>query len=192
MTTWKPRMIRNLFSKHDHRLVPGITKEQAVQAASWYWRSRQFGVTFTSPYSMSGGQFYSKLGLRQFVSVHAVDEGQNVAVDITFSAELTDEGAVVGIVGAVLLLPVAVAVGAVSYLEYENEAAKLLNDYWAYLYAFPKSPQPPAPAAPPSWVHDQAVQPAAGAAPDQRKKCPTCGIFTDPDSRFCKNCGTRL
>ena len=195
-------MIKNLFTKREHRLVPGITKEQALQAASWYWRSRQFGVSFTSPFSMSGGQFYSKLGLRQSIYVSAVDEGPSVAVDISLSAELTDEGAVVGIVGAVLLLPVAVAVGAVSYIQYENEAARVLNDFWEYLNSFPKNPQPPAPAPVPTWAQGQTPQPVAGTAPaaappagpiePTRRTCPTCGIFLDFDSKFCKSCGTKL
>jgi hypothetical protein len=195
-------MIKNLFTKRDHRLVPGITKEQAMQAASWFWRSRQFGVAFTSPFSMSGGQFYSKLGLRQSIYVYAVDEGPSVGVDISLSAELTDQGAVVGIVGAVLLFPVAVVVGAVSYLDYENEAARLLNDFWGYLNTFPKNPQPPAPAPLPAWAQGQTAQPVAGAAPaaaspavptePQRRTCPTCGIFLDHDSKFCKSCGTKL
>jgi hypothetical protein len=195
-------MIKNLFTKRDHRLVPGITKEQAMQAASWYWRSRQFGVSFTSPFSMSGGQFYSKLGLRQSIYVSAVDEGPSVAVDISLSAELTDEGAVVGLVGAVLLLPVAVAVGAVSYIQYENEAARVLNDFWEYLNSFPKNPQPPAPAPVPTWAQGQTPQPVAGTAPaaappagpiePTRRTCPTCGIFLDFDSKFCKSCGTKL
>jgi hypothetical protein len=195
-------MIKNLFTKRDHRLISGITKEQAMQAASWYWRSRQFGVSFTSAFSMSGGQFYSKLGLRQSINVYAVDEGPGVGVDISLSAELTDEGAVVGIVGAVLLFPVTVAVGAVSYIQYENEATRLLNEFWGYLNAFPKNPQPPAPAPLPSWAQGQSAQPVAGAAPaavptagptePQRRTCPTCGILLDHDSKFCKSCGTKL
>ncbi len=195
-------MIKNLFTKRDHRIVPGITKEQAVQAASWYWRSRQFGITFTSPYSMTGGQFYSKLGLRQFVSMYVMDEGPNVGVDLQFSAELTDEGAVVGVVGAVLLLPVTVAVGAVSYIEYENDATRQINDFWGYLYQFPKNPQPPLQAPPPSWAQGQSAQSYAGGPPttpppsgvpaQASRTCPSCGIVLDSDSKFCKNCGTRL
>jgi hypothetical protein len=195
-------MIKNLFTKRDHRLVPGITKEQAMQAASWYWRSRQFGVSFTSPFSMSGGQFYSRLGLRQSIYVYAVDEGSSVAVDISLSAELTDEGAAVGIVGAVLLFPVAVAVGAVSYLEYENEATRLLNDFWVYMNTFPKNPQPPPPAPLPPWAQGQTAQPVSGTVPtpapstgptaSQMKTCPACGMSVDSDSKFCKSCGTKL
>jgi len=199
-------MIKNLFTKHDHRIVPGITKEQAVQASSWYWRSRQFGIALPSPYSLTGGQFSSKLELRQSVSLYVMDEGPNVGVDIQFSAELTDEGAVVGVVGAVLLLPVTVAVGAVSYIEYDNDAMRQINDFWGYLYQFPKNPQPPGPAPAPSWAQSQGPQPFAGGPPPQAgpqmpppptapsapKVCPSCGASLDSDSKFCKNCGTRL
>lgn len=193
-------MIKNLFTKRDHRIVPGVTKEQAMQAAGWFWRSRQFGISFTSPYSLQGSQFYSKLGLRQSIVVWAVDEGPNVAVDLTFAAELTDEGAVVGAIGAVLLLPVTVAVGAVSYIEYDNDAVRQMNDFWSYVYAFPHNPQPPPMAPPPTWAAQappQAVPPPPAAAPQQAPppqppKCPNCGMLLDADSKFCKHCGTKL
>jgi hypothetical protein len=188
-------MIKNLFTKRDHRSIPGITKEQAVQAASWFWRSRQFGITFTSPLSLRGEQFYSKLGLRQSVDVWAADEGPNTGVDLSFSASLTDEGAVVGVVGAVLLLPVTVAIGAVSYIEYENDAQRLMNDFWSYVYNFPKNPSPPAgPPPPPAWAQGQPAQPIAQAPIAQAtpaRTCVSCGAQLDVDSKFCKMCGAK-
>jgi hypothetical protein len=187
-------MIRNLFTKHDHRIVPGITKEQAMQGASWYWRSRNFGVTFSSPYNFYGSQFYSKLGLRQSVSVYAVPEGSEVAIDLSLSAELTDEGAVVGVLGAVILLPVTVAVGAVSYVEYENDAQRLIADFWGYMYGFPKNPAPPAgPAPAPSWAQGQPPQPVAQPAPPTGRKCPLCNsVIAEAQAKFCMHCGARL
>jgi len=186
-------LIKNLFTKHDRRSVAGTTKEQAMQAASWYWRYRQFGITFTSPYSLRGGQYYSKLGLRQWVDVYAMDEGQNVAVDITFSAELTDEGAVVGVVGAVLLLPVTAVVGAVSYIEYENDATREINEFWNYLYNFPKNPQPPTGPEPPhAWAQGQPAQAAGVPAAITSNKCRNCGAELDSDSKFCKYCGSKV
>src|SRR4030042_6228266 len=175
-------MIRNLFTKRDHRSIPGITKEQAMQAASWYWRNRQFGIAFTSAYSLRGEQFYSKLGLRQSGDVWATAESSAVGVDVSFSAELTDQGAAVGVVGAVLLLPVTVAVGAISYLEYENDAQRQLNDFWSYIYNFPKNPAPPSSSAPPpSWAGGQSPQPVAQPAP---RNCQSCGAPLDTDSKF--------
>jgi hypothetical protein len=187
-------MIKNLFTKHDHRSIAGITKEQVMQAAGWFWRYRQFGINFTSPYSLRAGQFYSKLGLRQSVDVYAVDEGQNVGVDLTFSAELTDEGAAVGIIGAILVLPVTVAVGAVSYIEYDKDAQRLMSDFWSYLYAFPKNPVPPSGSPPPpSWAQGQAPQPTVQpAAALPVTTCPSCKSAVEPDSRFCKYCGAKI
>ncbi len=172
-------MIKDLFTKHDHRPVKGITKEQAVQASAWFWRSRQFGVSFVSPYNLQAVQFQSKLGLRQSVNVHAMDEGDSVGVDLTFSAELTDEGAVVGAVGAVLVLPAAAIVGAVSYVEYENDAQRLMNEFWAHLYAFPKNREVPVEPAPPEESADG-------------RSCPSCAAKQESDAKFCKYCGHRL
>lgn len=184
-------MIKDLFTKRDHRSIPGITKDQAIQAASWYWRSRQFGVTFTSELSLRCEQFYSKLGLKQSVDVWVRDEGQNTGIDLTFSASLTDEGAVVGVVGAVLLLPVTVAVGAVSYMEYENDAQRLMNDFWSYIYSFSKSPGPPADnPTPPAWAAGQPAQSAA--QPQPARTCASCGTHLDPDAKFCKMCGSKV
>jgi hypothetical protein len=187
-------MIKNLFTKRDHRSIPGLTKEQAMQAASWFWRSRQFAVNFTSPYSVHGEQFYSKLGLRQSIDVFTVDEGSHVGVDLSFSAELTDAGGVVGLVGAVIWLPITVAAGAVSYIEYENDAQRLMAEFWSYVHSFPKNPQPPAGPAPlPTWAQGQQPQATVQPATTPRVRvCPKCGGNADPDSAFCKYCGTKL
>jgi hypothetical protein len=186
-------MIKNLFTKRDHRSVAKLTKEQAMQASAWFWRSRQFGVNFTSPYSLHGEQYYSKLGLRQSIDVYATEEGKNAGVDLSFSAELTDAGGVAGLAGAVIWLPLTVAVGAVSFIQYENDAQRLMLDFWSYLESFPKNEKPPEGPAPiPSWAQTspQAVGAAGGA--QAIKDCPLCGAKIDSDSVFCKHCGTRL
>jgi len=181
-------MIKNLFTKHDHRSVSGLTKEAAIIAASTFWRSRQFGISFTSAYSLQGSQFYSNLGLRQSVNVFVVEEGADVAVDLTFSAELSDEGAVAGVVGVVLLPVVAVAVGAISVMQYEDEAQRAMNDFWTYVYAFPKNKPPTgAPGTPSQPTQEQAVPAPLGA-----RNCPGCNAPQDPEARFCKHCGTKL
>lgn len=185
--------IQNLFTKHDHRVMTGMTKEQAAQAAAWFWRSREFGVSFSGPYSLWGAQYYSRLGLRQQLSVWVADEAGGAGVDISLSAELTDEGTAIGIVGAVLVLPLTVAVGAVSYIEYENDANRLIAEFWSYLHAFPGNPKPPSgPAQPPSWAKGQAAQPAGPAPSATARTCPSCGVAADADAKFCKGCGTKL
>lgn len=188
-------MIKNLFTKHEHKVLAGMTKEQATQGAAWYWRSRQFGINFTSTYALTGAQYYSKLGLRQRMSVVCFEMGQGVGVEVDFSAELTDEGAVVGAVGAILVLPVAVAVGAVSYFEYENDANRMLSDFWTYMSSYSSNFQPPAGPSPvPAWAQGQ--QPLSTPAPaptsEAVSQCPNCRASAEPDSRYCKHCGTRL
>lgn len=187
-------MIKNLFTKRDHRSVPGITKEQVMQASGWFWRSRQFGVNFTSPFSVHGEQYYSKLGLRQSVDVLTVDEDSAVGVNISFSAELTDAGGIAGLAGAVIWLPITVAVGAVSYIEYENDAQRLIGDFWNYLQNFPKNQQPPAGPAPlPAWALGRPPQGTSlVVGPLGTKVCPLCRMTVDTDSVFCKYCGTRF
>jgi len=185
--------IKNLFTKRDHRVVAGMTTEQAAQAAAWFWRSRQFGVSFANPYALSGAQYYSKLGLRQQISVWVAGEGGGAGVDLSLSAELTDEGTAAGLVGAVLVLPLAVAVGAVSYVEYENDANRLIAEFWSYLYAFPKDPKPPVGAEQvPSWAQGHAVQQTRPGPATQPHACPSCGSPADSDAKFCKGCGTKL
>lgn len=188
-------MIKNLFTKHEHRILTGITKEQAIQGAAWYWRSRQFGINFTSAYTLVGAQYYSKLGLRQQVAVGCFDMGEGVGVDVDFSAELTDEGTVVGVVGAILVLPVTVAVGAVSYIEYDRDASRMMAEFWTYMSSYSVNQQPPAGPEPvPSWAQGQQPQPTAAAAQTTQaaRGCPSCGASVDHDSVFCKHCGTKL
>ena len=181
-------MIKNLFTKHDHRSVSGLTKEAAMIAASTFWRSRQFGINFTSGYSLQGSQFYSNLGLRQSVNVFVVEEGADVAVDLTLSAELSDEGAVAGAVGVVFLPVVAVAVGAISVMQYEDEAQRVMNDFWSYIFAFPKNTTSSGgPVATSPQAQAQAVPAPLGA-----RNCPGCNAPQDPEAKFCKHCGTRL
>jgi len=181
-------MLKNLFTKHDHRSVSGLTKEAAMIAASTFWRSRQFGINFTSGYSLQGSQFYSNMGLRQSVNVFVVEEGADVAVDLTFSAELSDEGAVAGVVGVVLLPVVAVAVGAISVMQYEDNAQRVMNDFWSYVFAFPKNKPSAGATGPPS----PPAQAQAVPAPLGARNCPGCNAPQDPDARFCKHCGTKL
>ncbi|OGS56585.1 MAG: hypothetical protein A3K60_02085 [Euryarchaeota archaeon RBG_19FT_COMBO_56_21] len=186
-------MIKNLFTKHDHRPIAEITKEEVMHAASYYWRFNNFGISFSSPYSMQGSQYFSKLGLRQSISIYLVEEGPQIGVDLSLSAELTDEGAALGIVGAILILPVTVAVGAVSYIEYDNDAQRLMNGFWQYLYGFKKNPKPPT-GQPyvPSWAQGQTAPQTAQPQTGMPRACPKCGTQVDSTDVFCKKCGAKF
>ncbi|MEM2891866.1 MAG: zinc ribbon domain-containing protein [Thermoplasmata archaeon] len=169
-------MIKNLFSKREHRNMQGVTKEEVMQASARFWRSRNFGVNFTAPYSLHCEQFQSKLGLRQSVDVIAVEEGAGTGVDLSFSAELTDAGAVAGIATAVIVPVVTVAVGAISYVEYENDAQRMMAEFWSHLASLPRGPQPP----------------QGPASAESSRACPHCGAPAEGAGSFCRFCGTRL
>src|SRR5256712_13786160 len=103
-----------------------------------------------------------------------LDRGRRVPggsnVDLTFSAQITDEGLIAGAVTAVFLLPVAVLGGAVSYAEYETDAQNLIVAFW------------------------QVLSVPSGAATDRPTsampaKCKGCGAALLPDWKVCPYCG---
>jgi len=176
-------MLKHLFEKRDQRFFKGARPEALMAAVATFWRSHQFSVDFQGPNAVGGAQFASRLGLRRTYAVRADPAADGYMVSLNFAADLTDEGAVVGVVGAIVLLPVTVAVGAVSYLEYENDANALIRLFWDYLnyYAATFGAQPvPLPPA---------IAPAALGAP---LLCAKCGAPNESDSKFCKACGTAL
>ena len=171
---------RQLFAKREQRTFSGIKKETIVPSISNFWSQSQFGITFTGPFQIHGERLYSKIGLRQVVDVWIQDSGDAVMVDIMFSANLGEGEAVIGAVGAVVILPVAVAVGAVSYLEYENDAKSLIASFWNFLTSLVFSSGGRA-----------SSQPLIKPVPKATVSCPNCGLPQEGGS-FCKHCGTKL
>jgi len=170
---------QRLFTRRSVRTFYNQTKESLTEKTAAFWRQNQFQVSFPQQYYMHGEQYFSKIGLRRVVDVWFYDQGEDVAVDLSFSATLGDAEAAVGLIGAVILLPVTAVVGAVSYLDYANDADHLIDLFWRYMGPFTTAvpaPAPPHPAAP--------SQPAVS--------CRDCGSTLDPDSQFCKRCGARV
>jgi hypothetical protein len=162
--------IQRLFSRRDARTFPNTTKEDVITRVSEFLRQAQFRIDFVAPFQLHAEQFYQKLGLRRVMDVWVSDSGTGTVVSIDFSATLGDAETAVGLVGAVLYLPLAVAVGAVSYLDYEADANAMMQSLWAYL---------------------SSGQPAPGGAPTMPRRCGNCGQPLDPDARFCKRCGAQ-
>ncbi|MDH4123769.1 MAG: zinc ribbon domain-containing protein [Thermoplasmata archaeon] len=172
---------RQLFTKREHRILTGVKKDKLVQSISNFWSQSQFGISFVGPFQIHGERLYSKIGLRQVVDIWIQDSGKNVMIDLMFSATLGDEEAVIGAIGAVVVLPVAVAVGAVSYLEYENEANNLVGSFWNFLTSIAVSGKG-------SISSPLPVQPA----PLIPISCPKCKATVDSDSQYCKKCGEKI
>ncbi len=159
-----------MFEKREVRFFPGVRRED-VWTRAWDWWGRQgFQLTQTGPYRFHGSSHYARIGLRrEFVLI--LDEASGgTNVDLTFSASITEEGLVVGAVAAVVLLPVAVLGGAVSYSEYETDSRNLILAFWQFL-----SSQPGAPSV--------------GATPPMPPPCTGCGSALLPDWKVCPYCG---
>ncbi len=148
-----------------------MTKEETVTRISEFLRQAQFRIDFASPVQLHAEQYYQKLGLRRVMDVWVNDSGPETVVSIDFSATLGDAETAVGLVGAVLFLPLAVAVGAVSYLDYESDANALIQSLWNYLAASQQAP---------------------GTTLAMPQRCGNCGLLLETDARFCKRCGAQV
>jgi len=159
-----------MFEKREVRSFPGLRRDD-VWAKAWDWWARQgFHLAKTGPYRFHGSSYYSRIGLRREFDLIVDDVPGGCNVDLTFSAQITDEGLIVGAVTAVLLLPVAVLGGAVSYSEYETDARNLILAFWQFLSTAPgASADKPTPAMTPP--------------------CKGCGAALLPDWRVCPYCG---
>jgi hypothetical protein len=161
---------QRLFTRRDQRVFQNMSKEELVTRASAFLKQAQFTVSFPGAYQLHAEQVYPKIGLRRVADVWVYESGNDVKVTLDISATLGDTEAAVGIIGAVLLLPVAVAVGAVSYMDYETDAANLMGSFWSYMYS--------------------------ATAPTTQQfgtlRCGNCGLELDPDAKFCKRCGAQV
>jgi hypothetical protein len=163
--------LQRLFGRRDARTFQNMTREEVTTRIGEFLRQAQFRIDFASPVQLHAEQYYQKLGLRRVMDVWVTDSGSATLVSIDFSATLGDAETAVGLVGAVLFLPLAVAVGAVSYLDYESDANALIRSLWSYLSA------------------SQQVPRADLAMP---RRCGNCGLLLETDARFCKQCGAQV
>jgi len=159
--------LTHLFTKREQRIISGVSKEDLVQRSATYWNQKGYMINFFGPYQFQGVHTESHLGLRQVVDLNITDFNQNSAIDLSLSATLGDTGAVVGAIGLVILPLAAVAVGGISYIDYDQKATASIASYWAFIFS----------------TGSQQVVPM---------KCKACGASLDQDSKFCKSCGSKV
>jgi len=163
--------LQRLFVRHDSRLFSTLSPEDAVSITGSFLSQAQFHVQYVAPYQIHAEQFFQKLGLRRAMDVWVTRQDGSAVVTAEISATLGDAEAAVGLIGAIAYLPLAAAVGAVSYIDYERDANALLMSMWSYLG---------------SYVPTSGGEPSAG-----ERRCGNCGLALDPDARFCKRCGAQ-
>lgn len=161
-----------MFEKREVRFFPGLRRDDAW-AKAWDWWGRQgFRLTKTGPYRFHGSSFYARIGLRREFDAILDEADGGTNVDLSFNAQLTDEGLIAGAVTAALLLPIAVLGGALSYSEYETDARNLILAFWQFLSDAPVS----------------ATKRRTSAIPPP---CKGCGAALLPDWNVCPHCGRK-
>jgi hypothetical protein len=186
-----------------------------------YWRVQGFQVSQPVELQMRGEHFRPKLGLRRVCDARLRESGGSTTVEVSFGAEITTEGAVVGAAAAMVFLPIALVGGAFSWAEFDSEATSMLGGFRQYTYAVAlalheKRPAPapfavpsryydpfdlsPPPAAPAPASLQARPEPAAVATPvsppaprpsHPASACAHCGAPVHPVWRACPTCGER-
>jgi len=176
-----------VLEKRDFRVIKGV-KVDDVWKQSWDWWQRSgFALSQRGPAHFLGSSYYSKIGLRREVEIRLQESDNTLYVDLSFRARITDEGAVGGAVTAVLFWPVAAVGGAISWSEYEDEANRLITNYWHFLSQVTGKPSQIPPGAPPPPLAPST--PAPPSSSPTVKKCSQCGSDLDANWRTCPFCG---
>lgn len=177
-----------------------------------FWGDRGYRLASTSPTSFQGRSFHSRLGLHRVVDISAVPAGAGSVVQMRYRADVTEAGAAGGAVVAVLLLPVAVVGGAISWHTYQKDFEE---ERWAFWNALTRDggaqpapgtlvPVPPmnasqapayasAPAATPDAQGASSAPPTAPSLPTTAVPggtCRSCGAPLAGQGKFCSSCGT--
>lgn len=164
--------LQRLFVRRDSRMFSQLSPDDAVGSVRRFLGQAQFNIYDVGPYQLHAEQFFQKLGLRRAMDVWVSSQTGGAVVTAEISATLGDTEAAVGLVGAIIYLPLAVAVGAVSYIDYEQDANALLMSLWNYLASSGSR--------------------SGGESGVQERRCGNCGLTLDPDARFCKRCGAQV
>ncbi len=152
-----------------------------------------FPLTPTSGFGFQGKSVSPTWGLHRLVEVMVTPWNQGAAVQVRFRAAPTDEGLAVGVVGAIVFLPVAVVGGAISWDKYNNDWTEVRTRLWSALQQTPGArpsswapPPPTPPAAPPPAAPQTATAPSAGSS------CPSCKAPQPLGAKFCNQCGATI
>ena len=146
--------------------------DTALNEVRMFLRQAHFQTSDIDRQHVHGEQFFQKLGLRRAMDVWVNPQGDGSIVTLDISATLGDPEAAVGLLGAVIYLPLAIAVGAVSYLDYERDATSLIASLWNYLDTLDARP--------------------SASNIESAPRCSNCGLSLDSDSRYCKRCGAQV
>jgi hypothetical protein len=101
---------------------------------SEYWAGRNYELSVLAPTVMRGKTRDQTLGLRREFQGCIYESKDCLTLDMSFSASLSDEGIIGGVVSAAIFWPIALGLGGISYYEYDKNAKAELAAFWAYAY----------------------------------------------------------
>ena len=175
-----------MLEKRDYRVIPGVKAGTVSPRVRDWWQSAGFAMYEAGPNHLTGASYYSRIGLRREVEIRLREANESLYVDVAFRARISDEGAIGGVVAAVVFWPVAVAGGAISWSEYENEANALLSRFWHYMSEATGRPSQILFVTAPPFGTPYPVTPPPPAP--SRNACSKCGAGLEPDWRVCPYC----
>jgi len=121
-----------MFEKWESRVYPKADARVIHAHAFKWWQSQGFALSEMGPGQFVGSSA-SRYGLKREATVTVRDLGEQTQVELRMRAHITDEGVIAGGLALVLLWPVAVVGGAVSYARYEEDAINLMSTFWRAL-----------------------------------------------------------
>jgi hypothetical protein len=169
-----------MFDKREYRMYKGVKRDQIYRQICDFWARQGFYVSQISPFQIQGQSYYQKIGLRREFYLRIDEHEDATYIDLSLSANITDEGLIGGAAAALIFLPVAVVGGALSYNEYETDARNLMGSFWGFVDNISKTngvfTQPPGAPMPPPKTAPTMYCPGCGALiPQNWKACPYCG-----------------
>ena len=121
-----------MFEKWESRVYPKADARVIHAHAFKWWQTQGFALSEMGPGQFVGSSA-SRYGLQREATVTVRDLGEQTLVELRVRAHITDEGVIAGGLALVLLWPVAVVGGAVSYARYEEDAINLMSTFWRAL-----------------------------------------------------------
>jgi len=177
-----------MLEKRDYRIYQDIDKEKIYPQVCDFWARQGFYVSQFGPYHIYGRAYHSNIGLRMEFDLRIYDVDDNTYLDLMLRAKLSDEGLVGGAAAAVIVWPVAVVGGAVSYSEYEKGAYNLIGSFWAYTDQI-TGKMGQWVSAPPAPYHQS---PAQALPQPEMAPCEKCGALLPKPWKACPYCGVSV
>lgn len=204
-----------MFEKFESWNFSSPTPAELFPSAWNFWTDRSYRLVSTGPTSFQGKSFHSRLGLHRVLDVTVLPSGSGTLVQLRYRADVTEAGAAGGVIAAVVLFPVAVVGGALSWHTYEKDFQEERWAFWNHLTGSlkatpaqgthapaPPSVAPPPPPPPPSSgtaspPPPPPPPPASGppGLPDTSVPqpaspiCQACGKPLAGEAKFCASCG---